>query len=1337
MHTRRRSLFLVATGLAVIFGFRAIQSSGAQGVEPFGSSEAAASRMAPWAAYATPVAPGFPAREQASRPDEPERERSLYRPLELQRLPEGVLPDGLASLEEAGDEDAPSLGEAPDYAHTYRVAVQKLKNNAWHILYSYMDGSNPIDLTPGGLIEVQPQLKPGAMVLAWASYYGGHLQIKTKSVSGGEASVLTYDGDNFNPVWSADGLRIAFESTRDGQNEIYVMNADGSNQTRLTWDVDYDGMPSWSPDGEWLAFISRRTGGYRIYILRADGSGTYGPLNEQAYSARPQWSPDGRWIFFDADASVSGFQKTHLLNLETLEVNSVSSPPVNCDHLANGWVAHRQTYSEICWISYEGQWYWYKARFFTSIDWLPGEEVDWMGSARSTDVTPPVSSLEPLPAVIGSPHSVHFSAIDADSSVAYKYMDLYDVTTGEWEAHAIPASSPGKWIFVKAGHAYHVWIQAMDWAGNLEPWPENYQSAFTVETQPPATTLASLPPFIRGEATLTWQIVDPGGSQVLCIDGQHRLNHENWTSWFECERYIYENVVSGQPGETWEYRVRAEDWAGNVEPWSGSQIAATTFYNWRIDGQVTDNTGAPLIGVQPLFMDGGLGAIPSDLDGLYAGYGVMLDAYGMTWDKTGYLSLPATQISTKNDVEKDVYLPPGDNILPDFSFESGALGDSGWESYGNLPASVEDSQSSSGAFALAMGPNGQGMAFSPAEVILNEANIAFLQSGFDAHNRMQVVWAGYGGLFAMWRDQYGAWSQPAKIASSFDVGKVLLILQDNGQAHVIYRTNGAVYYLHGGMGDNWSAPQAIFYGTYDYFNRPIIHMDPSGKLHAGVVDNHEARIYYRYKPAGGSWSDTELITPDDAKTDFNFELVVGSDGAAHVLWTTLPYDGHRLLYSRRSGSQWSTPAEVLSRYRVRFAATINTQNRLEIVVSAQQEYGGDNYVTYYRQDDANVWTTPETIPLPEYIHDRMRLYTIDAINERLILCTDTTSMQLYAVHRMPDGSWRHLGSFPYPGFFEEWVLKAGTDGSLYLYATAYNQIELCSRMPGQPWSPPVKFTTEGKYGSNFSGDLDSENAFHMLWVERDYEDYAYSRLKYAHEMLVEEPVQAGLSGEFLIPETLDNPVLSFMHLFMPGADETKFTLYADDGVTQQRLYQAPERTAGWTHAWVDMGAWRGQTVRLTFEVTAPEGVRYPFLALDDLSLGSAYPDLHLEMTSPVSYAPAGQPLPVTLRVANRGGIASEAVTLSLDLPPEMGFTSASISPQVEGNRVSWNLGTLAGGSSQTIAVQVYIKNEAAWRELLALAAQVQSTSAESQLENNEAWLAVEVNYRLFLPQTSK
>ena len=98
---------------------------------------------------------------------------------------------------------------------------------------------------------------------------------------------------------SESNAKIAFTSDRDGSEELYIMNADGSDVTRLTdtgGHISYDHR--WSPDGRRIAFASDQSGNYEIYVMNADGSG----LTQLTHSDRDDynlaWSPDGQRIAF-------------------------------------------------------------------------------------------------------------------------------------------------------------------------------------------------------------------------------------------------------------------------------------------------------------------------------------------------------------------------------------------------------------------------------------------------------------------------------------------------------------------------------------------------------------------------------------------------------------------------------------------------------------------------------------------------------------------------------------------------------------------------------------------------------------------------------------------------------------------------------------------------------------------------------------------------------------------------------------------------------------------------------------------------------------------------------
>lgn len=92
--------------------------------------------------------------------------------------------------------------------------------------------------------------------------------------------------------------KVVFQSSRDGNFEIYSMNADGTNLLRLTNSPSNDITPSWSPDGNSIAFASDRSGNWEIYSLRADGSQLTQLTKDLGTNTSPNWTADGKKIVF-------------------------------------------------------------------------------------------------------------------------------------------------------------------------------------------------------------------------------------------------------------------------------------------------------------------------------------------------------------------------------------------------------------------------------------------------------------------------------------------------------------------------------------------------------------------------------------------------------------------------------------------------------------------------------------------------------------------------------------------------------------------------------------------------------------------------------------------------------------------------------------------------------------------------------------------------------------------------------------------------------------------------------------------------------------------------------
>ena len=141
---------------------------------------------------------------------------------------------------------------------------------------------------------------PASGKLVFNSFRDGNEEIYSMNADGSSELRLTNNSSTDNgPGWSPGGSQIAFMSDRDGEGEIYVMNADGSGQTRLTDNSANDwGPAAWSPDGSLIAFSSDRDGNFEIYVMNADGSAQTRLTNNVAGDAGPAWSPDGNSIAF-------------------------------------------------------------------------------------------------------------------------------------------------------------------------------------------------------------------------------------------------------------------------------------------------------------------------------------------------------------------------------------------------------------------------------------------------------------------------------------------------------------------------------------------------------------------------------------------------------------------------------------------------------------------------------------------------------------------------------------------------------------------------------------------------------------------------------------------------------------------------------------------------------------------------------------------------------------------------------------------------------------------------------------------------------------------------------
>ncbi len=1236
-----------------------------------------------------------------------------------------------------------------DLAAWSKIVFQSYRDNNWEIYLANGDGSAQTRLTNTGRIDAGPRLNRGCTRVAFYSDRtpDHNYDIFAMNLDGSGVSQLTSNGaDDYAPAWSPDGSKLAFSSYRDGQVEIYVMNADGSGQTRLTFDGAYDGMPAWSPDGSKIAFVSARTGGNRIWVMNADGSGQT-QLSTQAYSESPAWSPDGSQIAYDSDGDGDGWQELWLMNADGSNQREVYDPGwANTDAWARSWSPDGRyiAFTRISFTNYQGDWYWVAAYLdawdsTTGDIWrLGSQNVEWHPGWEACDNLAPTSSVNALPAQSPGQITLRWAGSDVGLSGLKNYdVQFSDGITGTWANIETGTQGTMTMFFGISGHTYYFRSRARDNAGNVEAWPSDYDTFTTIEALAPTSYIKPLPAYSHPNITVQWNGQDAGGSGINTYDVQYRdAAGGSWTDW-QTYTGATSAVFSGTLGHTYYFRSRAVDFAQNLESWpAGNGDALTTFYAWGVSGIAKDNTDTPVAGAVVTTTPGALDKFASDSTGAFAAYvGDSSDTYTVTWGKAGYGGLPETRFNALQDAQVDVVLPPADNVVVNGNFESGNLED--WLASGVITPVITDVFRHTGNYAVMLG---QQFAFTlPISISQSLGSSTPLQFVADMNGIVHIVWGRYqDGNFEIYysqRNSNGNWSSPHSVAGVYHDGFLWpeMVVDKHSIVHVIWRQNtlghDEVFHAWRNSSGVWSSPQNISNTPNSALSCQMV-VDEDDVLHVIWIDEVSGNTtpYYIQRSAAGVWSAPELVpgSMPDA-----WRMAVDKNGTVHAVWLT--NDGLNYVQRNSSGT-WSSPQLSLwsTSYPNSLKMVVDENSNVSIV------WGEGDNIYYAERRAGDALSTPVEIS-----GSTAGWWPEIAVSKNGLVHVVWVGYGVFHTWKNEHGVWSSPQQAPGSEYSSQQGVSIAIDDmgvvhALWSYALSYDDWKLYyARWTNglNDWTYPklvkrVYCTT----GPATLLAVEGNGNIHVAW----HENNGWDGVLYLGMALAEQSGDSTITQVITVPVAISTPALSFLYQLggTSQANGGKLYMQANSGITTTTIFSTATNADSWTHRWFDLSQWTGQTVTLTFSVHQVAGQPRVWAYLDEVSLGSAYPDVWVSKAGPDSLS--GGPAIYHISYGNRGGAPASGARITDTLPAGLTFVSANPPPITTTLPLVWDVGDLAAKSGPfAIVLTATVAPTAPMLSTLTNTVDIDTISPELETANNEAFARTFIGHQLYLPLVLK
>lgn len=984
--------------------------------------------------------------------------------------------------------------------------------------------------------------------LAFQSYRDGNWEVYLLKGDGSGATRLTnsnaFDG---SPQLNRGADHIVFVSDRAGNTELYSILSDGSGLRRLTNQTGVDAYASWSPDGTRIVFASNRTGGWEIYTMNADGSGQSRLTNDAMDDLMPAWSPDGSKLVWVRISGVDDY--LWVMNADGSDPRRLAGP----------------------------------FRFLQHPVWSPNGQY----IAFDCDIDGDYWNEIAVVAADGTSFHEVYEAIE----------DLVDQWMGDWSPDGrylvttrVEYVIQGNQLFINRSYIERMMSDGSTVSRLTTSGYDQAPSWRATDTLPPYAMLNPMPRYVRGtlypEIPVSWSGADVGPAGLDSYELQSiDLSTGHWTTLLETTDT---SATIFMPfWRTYAFRVRARDRASNISAWDGDASQLVTPYVWSSPGQVTDVRDVPI--VQTTIV-----ATPAPVDSPTSGWDGQIEPHfssrtttTVSAHRSGYGSWPATVFNTTEDQTHRWILRPMDDRIANGDFEQVSL--SPWSVGGSALLTRVEGNAQSGNAAVEMGR----FPLPPT------TNISPNTPGFSGlWGSPRIGGDASGNLYAIWNDE------------SF-----------GGTQSVVFSTKAA-------NGD-WTTPQGVPIAALN----PDMVVSPDGTVHvvAAVATGNTTTMKYLFKRPNQPWSSLQnlsgqLAAPPSPDYISAPCIALDAQGGLHVAWSTA---WNISLTEKPLGTAW-TPTTLVSSQGRSPALVTSSDGTLHMTWQAR----GDPYTTavYSARRPGTGWIAPETIPIDtNQPASSIPAVAVDSQSIIHFLWFSDSEEVLYDTQRTPEGQWlpkEWLTTSP-----GRWLAtveaRIGPDDRLHVAWAAADRSNIerwvyyMVRSPDGSWSRPVTLSgvsNEPVRANAATTHPNSDGSADVMWYEGPRSSYQTDIMTRRVNLSI--PHDSILSQPLTIPVDAHNPTLSFAYMLdlapMSGANFEAL-------VNSTTVFSTTTPVASWTHGWANLEPWVGQSVAISFRTHSTATSGPSVVHLDEVAMGS--------WRTPVIDAIA--PWPVTPGVATR------------------------------------------------------------------------------------------------------